>query len=114
MLIDAKKGQPTPWAGAFSACPASLRRPCSPTCSTWPRRCAAGVQACLACEPSVCRGDREASWETLPSSPHDLSQKWKGKYDFEDWIDLVFSVVHILKSGQEQGMGRDVVWEGCG
>lgn len=50
----------------------------------------------------------------LPSRPHDLSQKWKGKRDFEDWIDLVFSVVHILKSGQEQGMGREEVWEGCG
>lgn len=38
----------------------------------------------------------------------------KGRVVFEDWIDLVFSVVHILKSGQDQGMGREEVWEGCG
>lgn len=47
MLTEAKKGQPKRWAGTFCACPASLRQCFSPTCSTWPRRCAIGVQACL-------------------------------------------------------------------
>lgn len=113
MLTGAKKGQPKPWAGAFSACPDSRRRSFSQTCSMWPRHCATGVQAYLACGRSVCRRDGGASWENLPSRegstrPHDLSQKWKGKSDFKDWIDLVSLVVHILKSGQEQEMGREV------
>lgn len=60
----------------------------------------------------VCfRKHRGGSWEALysragPSSPTILHQKLEGKCESEHCMDLVFSVVHAIKTGQEQGMDR--------